>query len=278
MKLQYLGTAAAEGIPALFCECENCKKSRELGGKNIRSRSQAIVDDTLLIDFPADNFMHFALYNIPLHNIKSCIITHSHSDHLYPKDLIMRKPGFSHLSDEKTPLTFYSDESGFNMMKNLIETNNISDNIAKAVQIKPLESFETSGYNVTPLRASHDPNSSPVVYIIEKDGKSLFYSNDTSEYVPETWEYLKGLKKPIDLISLDCTEACNHSEYVGHMDIYRCMKVREELKRIHVANEKTVFVLHHFSHNGKNVVYDDFVKIAADNDFLVSYDGMTIDF
>lgn len=278
MKLQYLGTAAAEGVPALFCECENCKKSRKLGGKNIRSRSQAIVDDTLLIDFPADTFMHFALYNIPLHKIKSCIITHSHQDHLYPEDLNMRKPGFSHLSDEKTPLTFYSDESGFNMMKNLIEKNSIDGNIAEAVQIKPLESFTASGYEVTPLRASHDPNSTPVVYIIEKDGKSLFYSNDTSEYVPETWEYLKGLKKPLDLISLDCTEACNHSEYVGHMDIYRCIKVREELKKIHAADEKTVFVLHHFSHNGKNVVYDDFVKIASQNDFLVSYDGMTIDF
>ena len=31
MKIQYLGTAAAEGIPAIFCECETCKKTRELG-------------------------------------------------------------------------------------------------------------------------------------------------------------------------------------------------------------------------------------------------------
>ena len=26
MKLKYLGTAAAEGVPAIFCECENCKE------------------------------------------------------------------------------------------------------------------------------------------------------------------------------------------------------------------------------------------------------------
>ena len=45
MKLKYLGTAAAEGVPALFCTCEVCRKSMELGGKNIRTRSQAIIDN-----------------------------------------------------------------------------------------------------------------------------------------------------------------------------------------------------------------------------------------
>lgn len=77
MKIKYLGTAAAEGIPAVFCECENCKRSRELGGRNIRTRSQAIIDDTILIDFLADTYMHYLIRNIPLNKIKTCIITHS---------------------------------------------------------------------------------------------------------------------------------------------------------------------------------------------------------
>ncbi len=33
MKLKYLGTAAAEGIPALFCRCEMCAYARKAGGK-----------------------------------------------------------------------------------------------------------------------------------------------------------------------------------------------------------------------------------------------------
>ena len=70
MKIQYLGTAAAEGIPAIFCECENCRKSRMAGGRNIRTRSQALIDDRLLIDFPADTYMHFLQYNVPLAKIK----------------------------------------------------------------------------------------------------------------------------------------------------------------------------------------------------------------
>ena len=50
MKLTYLGTAAAEGWPAVFCNCENCKEAARLGGRNIRTRSQALVNDDLLLD------------------------------------------------------------------------------------------------------------------------------------------------------------------------------------------------------------------------------------
>ena len=58
MKIKFLGTAAAEGIPALFCDCRVCQNARKVGGKEIKTRSQAIVDDKILIDFPADTYMH----------------------------------------------------------------------------------------------------------------------------------------------------------------------------------------------------------------------------
>lgn len=45
MQFQYLGTAAAEGWPAVFCRCKYCLEAQRLGGKNIRTRSQAIVND-----------------------------------------------------------------------------------------------------------------------------------------------------------------------------------------------------------------------------------------
>ena len=32
MKIQYLGTAAAEGLPALFCGCEICQNARKTKG------------------------------------------------------------------------------------------------------------------------------------------------------------------------------------------------------------------------------------------------------
>lgn len=277
MKIQYLGTAAAEGIPAIFCDCETCRKSALAGGRNIRTRSQALIDDCLLVDFPADTYMHFLQYGVPMTKIKSCLLTHSHLDHLHTDDLAMRRDGFAHIR-ESFPLTFYSDVSGYEMIRAAKERYNIADD---TVAVEPLalnEPFEVEGYKVVALRAAHDPKSTPVVFLIEKDGKTLFYSNDTSEYPEESMEYLKTLKKPLDLISLDCTEACNHATYIGHLSLERCIALRQTLLDIGAADKNTKFILNHFSHNGENVLYDDFVKIAAEYGFDVTYDGMVVEF
>ena len=46
MKFQYLGTAAAEGWPDIL-PMRVLQESHKAGGRNIRTRSQAIVDDKL---------------------------------------------------------------------------------------------------------------------------------------------------------------------------------------------------------------------------------------
>lgn len=277
MKIKYLGTAAAEGVPGIFCDCENCKKTRELGGRNIRTRSQAIIDDTLLIDFPADTYMHFLNYNLPLTKIKTCIITHSHMDHLYPIEIEMRKDGFAHI-DSGEPLTFYSAKSGYDMLADIVKRYSISERDIKLVEIKPFTEFAAEGYKIMPIKAEHDEKSTPVVYAIEKDGKSIFYANDTSELCEESMNALRCRKTPFNVISLDCTEACKDITYIGHLNLKRCIAVREQFLHDEIADRNTVFVLNHFSHNGENVVYDDFARIAGENGFLVSYDGMELEF
>lgn len=113
MKIKYLGTAAAEGVPAIFCRCEVCRKSKAAGGRNIRTRSQSIIDDRLLLDFCPDTFIHTLRDNIDLISIKSCFITHAHEDHLYPQDIQMRLPECfaNFMSEEVTPLNFYGSDT-----------------------------------------------------------------------------------------------------------------------------------------------------------------------
>lgn len=92
MVLDYLGTAAAEGWPAIFCECNACRRAAESGGRNIRSRSQALVNGELLIDLPADTCSRVLTGRLHLSGIQSCLITHSHSDHLYAADSQVQTP------------------------------------------------------------------------------------------------------------------------------------------------------------------------------------------
>ena len=48
MKLTYLGTGAAEGMPATFCACPVCLRSLREGGKSLRMRSCALLGDDVL--------------------------------------------------------------------------------------------------------------------------------------------------------------------------------------------------------------------------------------
>lgn len=275
MKLQYLGTAAAEGVPALFCECEVCRKSRAAGGRNIRTRSQAIIDGKILIDFPADTYMHSLLHGIDLAKIHTCVITHNHSDHLYVPDFEFRFPGFSHIPEE--PLTVYGTYPTYKAVIDLllgVKAEN-SNRIA-AKRISEFEAFDAEGYTFIPLKAAHDPNCDPVFYIIRSGGKTMLYANDTGWFPEETWEWLENNPMHFDLVSLDCTMA-PEGGYRGHMGIRECAKVRERLTKLNMTDEKTSYILHHFSHNA-GFTYDEFVSLAGKEGFAVSYDGMTVEF
>ena len=56
MKIVFLGTAAAEGVPGLWCKCPYCEHARKVGGKEIRRRCSYCVDDDTMIDFGPDSF------------------------------------------------------------------------------------------------------------------------------------------------------------------------------------------------------------------------------
>ena len=61
----------------------------------------------------------------------------------------------------------------------------------------------------------------------------------------------------------------------GHMSLEAVREVRQRLMEQGLASEETLFVLTHFSHNGK-ATYDELVPLADAGGFLVAYDGMTV--
>lgn len=96
MKVTVLGSAAAECIPALFCNCPTCKKAAEKGGKDIRTRAQVLVNEDLMIDWPADAYLHKLQSGADFSKIETLLVTHSHSDHFRPLDLCLRGSVFAH--------------------------------------------------------------------------------------------------------------------------------------------------------------------------------------
>lgn len=273
MKFQYLGTAAAEGWPALFCHCEACQKAAARGGKNIRTRSQALIDDTILIDFPADTLWHTVTHHVPLYAIHTCLITHSHSDHLYPADLEMRRKGFAYF-DEEMPLTFYGAEAAGKAVGQIIDMYRLDKEKRVLFQpVSPFQPFAAEGYTITPLQADHSALTTPVIYLIQGD-KTILYAHDTGYFPQETWAYLEQMHPRLDFVSLDCNGGTDDS-HRGHMALPCVKTVRDRLKTIGCTHEETRFCINHFSHNG-GLIYDELLPIAEKEGFLLSYDGMVI--
>lgn len=274
MRITFLGTAAAEGWPGMFCECENCKKAKELGGRNIRTRSQAVIDDQLLIDFPADTYLHVLNYGLNLAKIRHCIITHSHSDHLYEEDFEMRRIRFAYPAEE-SPFTVYGTNPTAERVNIVIDDYDLSNQGRVMFQmIEPFQPFDVMSYTITPLKADHDPRCNPVFYWISDHSRNILYANDTGYFPDETWKYLEEKKPYFSLISLDCTSGITETRH-GHMGLSTNVEVKNRLKELACVDDNTVFVVNHFSHNGK-LIYDEMVPVAAQYNFWVSHDGMTI--
>ena len=110
MKIKILGSGGGEGFPAAFCSCEHCETARKKGNKSLRTLSQTIINDDLLIDFPADTAAHCLYHGVNLGQLQNVLITHSHIDHFEPSLLAMRGGGFCH-NMKYEDIFFYGPEN-----------------------------------------------------------------------------------------------------------------------------------------------------------------------
>ena len=81
VEYQYLGTGAAEGMPATFCACPVCLRSMREGGKSLRMRACTLLGDDVLIDLSPDIHAQKLRFGLRLDRLKCIVFTHSHPDH-----------------------------------------------------------------------------------------------------------------------------------------------------------------------------------------------------
>ncbi len=278
MKLTYLGTAAAEGWPAVFCNCEYCKKAKDRGGKNIRTRSQAIINNELLLDFPADTYSHALKNGLDLSAVKFCFVTHSHIDHFMPTDLFFRNDHVYAHNLSEPAMTLYGNEAVMKRFDYYISRreDESKDLGVSTVTLKPFDTVTAGDYTVTALPANHAEGEDALVYLIRHDGKTLLYLHDTGIPSEDFFDFLEKNKVVCDLISFDCTYVALPSGG-GHLGMDSCLLLRDRFEKIGVSTPDTVCVINHFSHNGM-LIHDELEPEAASMMFLTAYDGMTVEF
>lgn len=265
------GTAAAEGWPALFCQCEPCAKARETGGKNLRSRAAYQIGETIRIDFGPDSNFHQQKYALPFEKLKHLLMSHSHWDHWTPQDLNMRRTGFARIP-EGALLHIYGNAKVKAELDAVIEQK-YSEQRLEFHRIEPWAPISLDdGVVAIPLLAAHDRSEQCVNWLVESEGVRFLQGHDTGWWDDETWRFLTD--HPVDIVAMDCTCGSMRCR-TGHLGCEDVVEVRKRLQDSGALRAGARFIATHFSHNG-GWLHDELEQFFAPHDIEVAFDGMRL--
>jgi len=276
MKVTFLGTAAAEGIPAVWCECETCRTARERGGKNLRRRCAYAVDGDTMIDFGPDAIWQTTEFGIDPARLDRIVFTHNHGDHLSPLEFLFRRaPWFSQVSRQLTVIgsrrifsriiSFAAEDTGI---------YDLADLNIRPVEISNGETLRDGDLNITALAADHAPGKEAQLFILERGGKRFFVANDTGLLGEQGWEQLRGIA--LDLVAIDCTMGTGEADLPhGHLGVNTVVQFRDRLRELGCLGAKSRVFANHFSHNGQ-CAHENLEKIFAPHGIEVAWDGLTV--
>lgn len=276
MKIHFLGTGAAEGIPAIFCNCAYCRAARQ--EKIVRSRSQIVFDGELSVDFPPDAFYHMASSGEDFSALKYVLITHSHMDHFYANDFVLRGYKYAHGLTEPE-LNLFGSEEVCDMFCESTRRE-LREDIRSTIHLYVLGAFEEvrfGGWKAYPLKAKHS-SKEPLVFLLEKEGKRVLHLHDTGLLPDEDYEYLAMVGgNAADLIIFDCTFLYDRAaENARHMGLWENREVLKRLEAIGFADGHTKKVITHFSHNAAPTA-EKLKRAEEEFGVIAAYDGMRLE-
>lgn len=270
MRIQILGTGAAEGWPALFCGCKTCARVRNAGGKDRRSRSSIQIDDIYKIDLPPDTYYHTVEGNLDLSRLAYLFISHSHEDHLALSDIKLIAPPFAH-NLENSLVNVYGSELSIGKI-NAVNAGGYLH--IKTSVLQPFVPVKAGDLTFIPVLAVHEPGEICFNYVIQSESATVLYTCDTGIYPDATREYILGLK--FDLLILECTLGNLDLPNTSHMGFRDNVEFRNLLLENGAITRETPVVLTHFSHN-IGMCHKELEAIAHPEGMEVAYDGMVLE-
>jgi len=271
MKIQILGTAAAEGWPGIFCGCDTCKRARIAGGKDLRSRSSLQIDDVYKIDFPPDTYYHIIRYGLDLSRLKYLFFTHSHGDHFAPDEISYSREGFSH-NLVNAPIKVYANSKMIRALKSDCDKFDMPLELHVAEPYAPIKADHLT---FIPIAAEHSKTEQCLNYVIQSDNVTVLYASDTGEYGREAIAFLSNLK--FDALITECTfGTISPHRALVHLNLDAVLGLRDRLAGSNALKSTTRTIITHFSHN-IGLLHDELEQIAEKQGVEVAYDGMIIE-
>jgi len=251
MKIKFLGTGAGWPLPRLGCKDEICSSKDP---RDIRTRSQALINDILLLDAGPDTYSH--LQTVDPTKIKAAAITHEHSDHTFGLwDL-------SHIYSERgrLKLKIFINKKTLSKIKFAFYPNQF-----EIVVVKPNIPIKFENLYLTFLPVQHTKDSSFAILVEEKD-KNFLWAPDFTSFSKEAMDKARRTSS----IAMDGSEL-KIQTHTSHQTIMEGVTLGKQFK-----NSKI-----YFTHLGHRVLphkqLEDLVKKIGGDNFNIAYDGLEIE-
>ena len=283
MKLRFLGTGAAGGFPNPHCRCENCVAARQAGGKSIRMMSSALIDDDLLIDLGPDLNGAAIRFGLDYANVRWALQTHAHGDHLLPLHASARAASWA--AQNAQPLEWFVNADAVTTIlqgnaKSLPKMSMVvdSDEATKLTltTIEPWQELTLGPYRVLTLPANHVSASVPMLFAIEKDGRSLLWGSDTSVLPEETWPKVAQHGWRFDVVVFDHNDGFTRDFSATHMGSAAMLREFARMRECGVAGDATRIIGTHLGHHS-NSVHEVERARAQERGYDIAWDGMIVE-
>ncbi|MBQ2273498.1 MAG: hypothetical protein II337_08565 [Clostridia bacterium] len=263
MKLLFLGTGAAG----------NSKRSEAEITEGSRRCASLLIDDTILVDVSRQSYDYLIKQGKDPSAVTDIFLSHAHGDHFNREVLL------SYAAAAKEKLRFWCHRGA-------VEHLNLTEEDLQVIDLHPLEicdTVETGGVTVTALPANHLVGSftcaeKPLHYIIEKDGKKIYYGCDGGWYTAIEWEYLRANKVVFDAVILDATvgDDAGNFRIATHNNIAMIQILTLALRQNEMLTENALLIATHFAAScyPKDRSHDE---IFAELGMLAAADGRIIE-
>lgn len=248
MKVTFLGTGAAEGVPKFGCDCHHCRVAREKGGRNVRQRTSLLIEaggHHILVDTPPEISIQLNRSNV--FDLSAILLTHEHFDHI---------GGLVEFEYWPHPIHIFAGAEVLGQLR-------LTPRMQTKAFLSPVLANVKLCFNELSVMPFHVMHHVPCYgFLFIEGNKKVAYLSDSG---PELSSLLLSMLAQVDLAIFNTP---TFEEPDNHISVQGVIKLAQQ-----GAVRKAVIT--HINH--RNYTYEELKEKVAPYGLIVSYDGMEIE-
>lgn len=251
MKIKFLGTSAGWPLPRLGCNCGICISKDP---KDTRTRTQLLVNDSILVDAGPDTYRH--LKNVDIQKLDTILISHEHPDHTFGLwDL-------THVYNQNKIISIIVTKELVSRVNHLLGPH--KKNLRISI-VQPNKPFQIGNVKIEYFPVIH--GKTPAFGIKLKEHRIFIYITDFNRILPSQEKTVRHA----DYWAIDGSTLGKIGQSAGHISITDGIILAEKYKIKH-----TYFI--HIGHKtGTHKELEAFLNENAASNFHIPYDGLELD-